>query len=140
MEWLKDALTIPTVGKGMYEITDDVNQCIRANQVKEGMCLLYNLHASASFIISEGFAGASQKDVEEFYQRLVPDGADWYRHTAEGKDDSPSHIRTTLTHQSLSIPVDAGKLTLGTWQEVFFFEHRAGNHTRQILIRLLKVS
>jgi len=140
MDWYKDTLTITTVGKGMYEITDEVARRLRGWQVKEGMCFLYNPHASASFVISEGFAGAAQKDVEEFYQRIAPDGANWYRHTAEGPDDSPSHIRTTLTHQSLSIPVDDGKLSLGTWQEIFFFEHRAGKHMRKTYIRCLKVA
>ena len=140
MEWFKDTLTFQTSGKGMYEITEDVDKRIRSWQVKEGMCFLYNPHASASFIISEGFAGASQKDVEEFYDRLVPDGAVWYRHTAEGPDDSPSHIRNTLTLLSLSIPIDDGKLSLGTWQEIFLFEHRSGRHSRRVLIRCLKVS
>ena len=140
MEWFKDTLTFQTSGKGMYEITEDVDKRIRSWQVKEGMCFLYNPHASASFIISEGFAGASQKDVEEFYDRLVPDGADWYRHTAEGPDDSPSHIRNTLTLLSLSIPIDDGKLSLGTWQEIFLFEHRSGRRSRRVLIRCLKVS
>jgi secondary thiamine-phosphate synthase enzyme len=140
MEWLKDTLTLHSVNKGMYEITDDVDKSIQKWQIKEGMCYLYNPHASASFIISEGFAGASQKDVEEFYERIAPDGAEWYQHTAEGPDDSPSHIRTTLTHQSLSIPIDDGKLSLGPWQEIFLFEHRLGDHTRKVLIRCLKVS
>jgi secondary thiamine-phosphate synthase enzyme len=140
MEWLKDAFTIRTVGKGMYEITEDVDKFIQGCEIEEGMCFLYNPHASASFIISEGYAGAAQKDVEEFYERIAPDGADWYRHTAEGPDDSPSHIRTTLTHQSLSIPIDDGKLSLGMWQEIFLFEHRTGRHTRRVQIRCLKVS
>ena len=140
MDWFKDTLTMQTVGKGMYEITDEVSNRLHRWEVEEGMCFLYNPHASASFIISEGYAGAAQKDVEEFYERIAPDGANWYRHTAEGPDDSPSHIRTTLTHQSLSIPVDSGKLSLGTWQEIFLFEHRKGKHTRRILIRCLKVA
>lgn len=140
MEWLKDSLTLRTVGKGMYEITTDVEKRVRAWGINEGICFLYNPHASASFVISEGYAGAAQKDVEEFYERIAPDGAAWYRHTAEGPDDSPSHIRTTLTHQSLSIPIDDGKLNLGTWQEIFFFEHRSAKHNRRVLIRCLKAS
>ena len=140
MEWLKGEIGIQTAGKGMYEITQFVEKQIRKWAIVEGMCFLYNPHASASFIVSEGFAGASQKDVEEFYERLVPDSADWYRHTAEGPDDSPSHIRTTLTLPSLTIPIDSGKLSLGTWQEVFFFEHRFGTHSRHVDLRCLKVS
>jgi secondary thiamine-phosphate synthase enzyme len=140
MEWFKDEIGIRTTGKGMYEITQNVEKHIREWKIEEGICFLYNPHASASFIVSEGFAGASQKDVEEFYERLVPDGADWYRHTAEGSDDSPSHIRTTLTLPSLTIPIDSGQLSLGTWQEIFFFEHRSGTRSRHVLLRCLKVS
>jgi secondary thiamine-phosphate synthase enzyme len=140
MEWLEGSFTLHTVSKGMYEITDEISRRIEEWKIEKGMCFLFNPHVSASFIISEGFAGAAQKDIEEFYERIVPDGSDWFRHTAEGPDDMPSHIRMTLTHQSLSIPIDNGKLNLGMWQEVFFFEHRIGKGVRDVLIRCLKVA
>ena len=140
MEFLEDSLTLHTVSKGMYEITDEITKRIDGWNIEKGMCFLFNPHVSASFVISEGFAGAAQKDIEEFYERLVPDSTDWFRHTAEGADDMPSHIRMTLTQQSLSIPINDGKLNLGMWQEVFFFEHRKGKGVREVLIRCLKVS
>lgn len=140
MEWLKDTLTIQSNGKGMYEITDRINKRIREWKVQEGMCFLHIPHVSASLTISEGYAGAAQIDVEEFYERLVPDGEKWYRHTSEGPDDSPSHIRFTLTQPGLSIPIDNGKLTLGTWQAIFIFEHRSSSRSRHVYIRCLKIA
>ena len=138
MEWLKDTLEFNTHGKGMIEITQAVQQCIHGLKIREGMCFLYIPHASASLTISESYDPSAQKDVEEFYERAVPENQSWYEHTLEGSDDSPSHIRATLTQTSLSIPIDGGKLSLGTWQGVFLFEHRSRSHRRQIFIRCLK--
>lgn len=139
MEWLKDTLEIQAHGKGMLEITDQVESCIRTWKIQEGMCFLYIPHASASLTISESYDPSARRDVEEFYERAVPENQSWYQHTLEGPDDSPSHIRTTLTQPSLSIPIDGGRLNLGTWQGVFLFEHRSRHQRRRILIRCLKV-
>jgi secondary thiamine-phosphate synthase enzyme len=104
------------------------------------MCFLYIPHSSASLLISESYDPSAREDVETFYEREVPENQAWYCHTLEGPDDSPSHIRATLTQPSLSIPIDDGHLSLGTWQGIYLFEHRARSHRRQIVIRCLKVS
>lgn len=139
MEWLKNALEFRTNGKGMLPITNHVEQLIQSWDIHEGMCFLYIPHASASLTISESYDPSAQADVEAFYEREVPENQSWYRHTLEGADDSPSHIRATLTQTSLSIPIDNGRLSLGTWQGIFLFEHRSRSHRRQIYVRCLKV-
>ncbi len=140
MEWFKDTLEFSTHGKGMREITDEVENTLRVWGVNEGMCFLFIPHTSASLTISESYDPSSRKDVEAFYERAAPENQAWYQHTLEGPDDSPSHIRATLTQPGLSIPVDGGRLSLGTWQGIFLFEHRTHSQRRRIHLRCLKVS
>jgi len=139
MDWLKTTLQIDTTGKGMTEITPRIQSALQDWNVQEGMCYLFLPHTSASLVTSEAFDPSARHDVEEFYERLTPERQSWYRHTIEGADDSPSHIRTTLTHSSLTIPIDNGSLSLGTWQGLFLFEHRSRAHHRHIELRCLKV-
>jgi len=140
MEWFKDALEIRTDGKGLYAVTEKVENMIQDWGIQEGMCFLYLPHASASLTITESYDPSARRDVEEFYELTVPEGEPWYDHTMEGPDDSPSHIRSTLTQPSLTIPVDGGSLSLGTWQGVFIFDHRSRGRSRRLLVRCLKVS
>jgi len=140
MEWFKDELEIRTDGKGLYAVTDDVEKMIREWGVHEGMCFLYLPHASASLTITESYDSSARRDVEEFYERTVPEGESWYNHTLEGPDDSPSHIRATLTQPSLTIPIAEGALRLGTWQGVFVFDHRSRGRCRHLLVHCLKIS
>ena len=140
MDWLKTSLQIETHGKGMYEITDSIQSVIREWSIQEGVCFLFLQHTSASLITCEAYDPSARRDVEEFYERLAPERQSWYRHTPEGPDDSPSHIRTTLTQSSLTIPIDDGCLNLGTWQGIFLFEHRSTPRQRELLIRCLKAS
>jgi len=137
---LKETLEVRTNVKGLTEITPLIEKQLSAWGVREGMCFMYLPHASASLTICEAYDPTARQDVETFYERIVPEGQPWYRHTLEGLDDSPSHIRATLTQPSLSIPVDSGRLSLGTWQGVFLFEHRSRSHRRTIHLRCLKVS
>lgn len=140
MDWYKDTLEFRTNGKNMYPITDSVERAIREWNIEEGMCFLYIPHASASLTISESYDPSSRRDVVEFYEREIPENQPWFKHTLEGPDDSPSHIRSTLTQTSLAIPIDNGRLSLGTWQGIFLFEHRAHSQRRQIYLRCLKIS
>ena len=140
MEWIKDNLTFKTNGKGMMKITAEIEALLRNFSVTEGLCYLFMPHVSASLAISEGYDPSSRSDVETFFERLAPEHKPWYRHTLEGSDDSPSHIRSVLTQPSLTLPVDDGSLTLGTWQEVFLFEHRAHPQTRRVNVRIMKVA
>jgi len=140
MKWHKSSLELPTRGKGLYAFTDRVNAQLRNWQVRQGMCFLYCPHTSASLTINENYDPSAQADLETSLEKLVPENAQWYRHTLEGPDDASSHIRAMLTGASLSIPVDDGQLSLGTWQGLYLFEHRSRAHTREILLRVLDMS
>ena len=139
MQWLKDTLEIVTRGKGLYPFTSAIHERLRSWGVQEGMCYLYLPHTSASLVISENYDPSAQADLEAFMERLVPENEAWQQHTLEGSDDSPSHMRAMLTHTSLTIPIDSGRLSLGSWQGVYLFEHRSRPHHRKILLRCLSV-
>lgn len=140
MNWYKDTIEVRTHGKGMHPFTDAVNERIRRWAVQEGMCYLYIQHTSASLVISESYDPSARLDMEVFMDRLAPENEPWYRHTLEGSDDSPSHLRSMLTLTSATIPIDDGRLSLGTWQGIYLFEHRTRPHRRTVLLRCLSVS
>jgi secondary thiamine-phosphate synthase enzyme len=139
VNWYKDTLEISTAGKGMYAFTDKVTERIRRWGIKEGMCYLYIQHTSASLVISENYDPTAQADMHAFMERLAPEGQAWYVHTLEGADDSPSHLRAMLTPTSVTVPIDGGRLSLGTWQGIYVFEHRARGQQRRVLLRCLSV-
>ena len=139
MNWFKDTLEINTRGKGLYPFTEQISACLQVWRVREGMSHIYLPHTSASLVISESYDPTARQDLETFIEKLVPEGENWYRHTLEGADDSTSHIRAMLTQTSLSIPVDNGQLSLGAWQGVYLFEHRASSQRRKVLLRCLSV-
>ena len=140
MKWFKKLIQVETHGKGLYSITDKISRVLQTWSVQEGMCYLFIPHTSASLIINESFDPTARQDMEYFLEHLVPEGEDWYRHTTEGSDDSSSHLRAILTQTSLTIPVDQGALSLGTWQGVYLFEHRVRSHRRKVVIRYLETS
>ncbi len=135
----KTTLEIPTHGKGLHDITENVRTQLHTWGVKEGMCFLFLPHTSASLIVSENWDPTARADLETFMERLVPEQHSWYTHDLEGPDDATSHIRSMLTETSLTIPVDDGNLSLGTWQGIYLFEHRARPHRRTVLMRVLSV-
>jgi secondary thiamine-phosphate synthase enzyme len=137
--WHKDTILIPTNGKGLYPFTDQVNACIRRWNIQEGMCFLFIQHTSASILINENYDPSAQADMEQFFEKMVPENQAWMCHTLEGSDDSSSHLRSAVTPVSLSIPIDESRLSLGTWQGIYLFEHRQHKQHRQVLIRCLAV-
>lgn len=137
MNWFKDTLEIITRGKGLYPFTDLVFSFIQKSGVQEGICFLFLQHTSASLVISESYDPSAKADLEAFMEKLAPENQPWHRHTLEGPDDSPSHMRAIITQPSLTIPIDKGRLSLGTWQAIYLFEHRARPHHRKVLIRCL---
>lgn len=139
MEFFKQNMRIKTNGRGLYEFTDQINTFIKDWRVRTGMAYLFVPHTSASLVINESYAASAQQDMEAFLDRIAPEGENWYQHTIEGRDDSPAHMRTMITTTSISIPVDEGQLSLGTWQGIFLAEHRRQSHHRQILLRVLAV-
>jgi secondary thiamine-phosphate synthase enzyme len=140
MQWHKSTLEIETNGKGLYPFTDAVQERLRSWGVQEGMCYLYLQHTSASLVISESYDPTARSDLEAFMERLVPEDQPWHRHTLEGSDDTTSHMRAMLTDTSLAIPLDDGQLSLGTWQGIYLFEHRARRQRRRVLLRCLSVA
>ena len=139
MNWYKTALEVSTPGKGLHEVTASIRAQLRAWDVREGMCYLFLQHTSASLVISENWDPTARADLGTFMERLVPERDSWYTHDLEGPDDATSHIRAMLTDTSLTIPVDDGDLSLGTWQGIYIFEHRARPHHRTLLMRVLSV-
>ena len=137
VKWYKDTISITTRGKGLYPFTEEIEGRLRDWEVREGMCYLYIQHTSASLVISESYDPSAKVDLEAFMDRLVPEGEPWHRHTLEGSDDSPSHMRAMMTQTSITIPIDDGRLSLGTWQGIYLFEHRRRGHRRNVLIRCL---
>jgi secondary thiamine-phosphate synthase enzyme len=131
-----DKLQIGSRGKGTYEFTREVERVVAASGVREGTVTVFVRHTSCSLVIMENAAPAARRDLERFFERLVPEGAD-YEHDDEGADDSTSHIRMALTRSSEVVPVIDGQLQLGTWQGLFLFEHRRQPHRRQIIVTVV---
>lgn len=131
-------LTTKTPGRGLHNVTAEV-----ANAVSElaagasGLVNLFLQHTSASLLIQENADPSAREDLEEFFERLVPEGEPWYRHLDEGPDDTVSHMRAAVLPTSLTIPVTNGKLAMGTWQGIYIAEHRRSPHTRKILITFI---
>ena len=139
MRWFKESIEVQTRGKGLYPFTDTVARLVQRWAVGEGMAFLFVQHTSASLLVSENYDPTARIDLETFMERLVPEDQPWMRHTLEGPDDSSSHLRAMLTPASLSIPIDRGQLSLGTWQGIYLFEHRAQRHQRKVLLRCLSI-
>ena len=132
-----DQLEVRTDGKGLYEITDDVQSKIDDFQVRNGTVSIFVQHTSCSIVITENADPTARRDLEEFFDRLVPEDTDYFTHDAEGSDDMPSHIRMVLTRTSETIPIVDGRLQLGTWQGIFLFEHRRRPHRRKVVITMM---
>ena len=123
--------------RGIHEITDDVARVVARSGVEDGMCTVFIRHTSASLTIQENADPSVRADLETFMDSLVPDGASWMTHTAEGDDDMPSHIKSVLTQVSLSIPIIGGRLALGTWQGIYVWEHRDHPTQREVLVSVV---
>lgn len=130
-------LEVSTAGRGLYLITSSVSECIAQHQPTRGESGLLNLfiqHTSASLLIQENSDPTARLDLQEFFDRLVPENQAWHRHVIEGPDDTVSHLKAALLPTFLQIPVENGKLRLGTWQGIYLFEHRRAEHHRKVLL------
>ena len=132
-----DQFTLSTRGKGTYDITSQVERIVRAAGIQTGTATVFVQHTSCSLVIYENADPSARTDLHEYFERLVPENTPWFVHTCEGPDDMPSHIRMVLTRTSEVIPVMHGRLTLGTWQGIFLFEHRRAPHTRSIVVSVV---
>ena len=130
-------VVVATRGRGFYEFTSEVQNLVRREKIQTGLVTLHVQHTSASLLIQENADPEVRRDLERFFARLAPDGDPLFRHTCEGDDDMPAHVRAALTSVSLSVPVSEGQLALGTWQGIYLWEHRIRSHHRQVIVHLL---
>jgi secondary thiamine-phosphate synthase enzyme len=132
-----ERLTVPTKGKGTYEITDQIQEIVAGSGIAVGTVTVFVQHTSCSLIIMENADPTARRDLEEFFDRLVPENAPYFEHDSEGPDDMPSHIRMVLTRTSEVIPVADSQMQLGMWQGIFLFEHRRAPHRRNVVVTVM---
>lgn len=126
-----ETIEIRTRGKGTYEITEQVAAAVGKSGIRTGIVSIFIRHTSASLVIYENADSSARADLHHFFEKIAPESGD-YVHTLEGADDSTSHLRMALTRTSEVVPIAEGRMTLGTWQGIFVFEHRRAPHSRQI--------
>ena len=131
------SIEVATRGKGLYEFTREVARWVASCEVRTGLVTLFIRHTSASLTIQENADPDVVKDLNDFFSRIAPEDNRLYRHTMEGPDDMPAHIRSALTQTQISVPVDGGRMLLGTWQGIYLFEHRSHGHRRTVALHLV---
>jgi secondary thiamine-phosphate synthase enzyme len=129
-------IEVPTRGPGLYEITREAEAFVAGQEISNGLLTCFIRHTSASLLIQENADPDVQKDLRDFFAHLAKSGMN-YRHTAEGPDDMPSHIRAALTQTSIGVPLQDGHLALGTWQGLYVFEHRDAPHRREVVLQVM---
>jgi secondary thiamine-phosphate synthase enzyme len=129
-------LVVETRGRGTYEITSQVSLAVAASDVSVGLCHLFIAHTSASLMLCENADPDVLRDMETFMRDLAPDGDPRFVHTAEGPDDMSAHVRSVLTHASVTLPISSGRLALGTWQGIYLWEHRTQPHRRRVIVTI----
>lgn len=136
MKQAHHTITVSTRGAGLYEITGPLDAFVRDAGVTDGLITCFIRHTSASLVIQENADPDVQKDLADFFAHLATSGPP-FRHTAEGPDDMPSHIRSALTQTSICIPLAGGRTALGTWQGLYVFEHRHAPHRREVTLHVM---
>ena len=137
MKQHQESLAITTFGPGLYDFTAKATAVVERAGVEKGIATFFIRHTSASLLVQENADRDVLTDLEAFMRRIVSRDPSLYRHTTEGADDMPSHIRSALTATSLSIPIGGGKMTLGTWQALYIFEHRDAGHRREVTVHVV---
>lgn len=132
-----ESFSVRTHGKGTTEITREIAGIVSRSGIESGTVTVFVRHTSASLVIMENADPSARRDLELFFDKLVPEDTPWFIHTQEGPDDMPSHIRMALTRTSEVIPIIGGRMTLGTWQGIFLFEHRRSRHHREIAVSVV---
>ena len=136
MKQVQTTITVATTGQGLYEVTGEISSWVSAQGIRCGLLCVFCRHTSASLTIQENADPDVARDLQSFFKKLVPENPSLYRHTCEGPDDMPAHIKGALSDVSLTIPVSGACLALGTWQGVYLFEHRVRPHTRKLVLHL----
>ncbi len=130
-------LSVDTRGRGLYDVTEPLAAWLAGQGVGDGLLTVFVRHTSASLVIQENADPDVLRDLESFFARLAPESGGLYRHTSEGPDDMPAHIRSALTQTQLCVPVADGRMALGTWQAIYLFEHRSRPHVRRLALHLI---
>jgi len=130
-------LQVRALRPGLHEVTGDVERWLQSHSISNGLLTLFCAHTSASLLIQENAARAARQDLEDFFARIAPEDRSLYTHNDEGPDDMPAHIKSALTQTQLSIPIQDGRMMLGTWQGIYLFEHRRDPPTRRIALHLI---
>ena len=136
MKQAQDTITVGTRGQGLHEVTAEIADWVSRQDIGTGLLTVFCRHTSASLTIQENADADVQRDLEDFFKKLVKEDPSLYRHTTEGPDDMPAHSRSALTDVCLTIPVSGGRLGLGTWQGIYLFEHRTRPHERRLILHL----
>ncbi len=131
-----ESLSVATRGRGLHEVTREVQAAVARSGIEEGLCTVFVRHTSASLLVQENADPTAKSDLERWLDRLVPDGDPFYEHDTEGPDDMPGHIKAALTATSLSIPIVGAKLALGTWQGLYLWEHRRRGSRRELVLHI----
>ena len=137
MKQVQHSLSLRPREQGLYEVTGEIAAWLAEQPVSEGLLTVFIRHTSASLLIQENIDPDVQHDLETFFEKLVPEELHLYRHTAEGPDDMPAHIKGALTQTQLNIPVGSGRMMLGTYQGIYVFEHRRVPRTRELVLHLI---
>jgi secondary thiamine-phosphate synthase enzyme len=135
MRQASGSLNVRAPSRGLHEITREIAGWTTEAEISEGLLTVFCSHTSASLVIQENATPAAKRDLERYFERIAPEGAD-YEHDDEGPDDMPSHLRSAMTRTSEAIPISEGRLALGTWQAVYLFEHRRHAHTRHVVVHV----
>jgi len=131
-----ERLRVEPDAAGLHEITAGIEACVRRARIDEGLCTIFVRHTSASLVIQENADPSARRDLERWLERLVPEADPLYTHTTEGPDDMPAHVRSALTATSIAIPIDGGRLVLGTWQGIYLWEHRRHPGPRTVVLHI----
>ena len=137
IKFLKHELYIKTSGQFLYEITNEINDWIKKENILQGHLVIFIRHTSASLVIQENASQDVLEDITHFFSKLVPENNSLYTHTIEGIDDMPAHIKSLLTQTSVTIPIENNQMNLGTWQGIFLFEHRKTSFDRKIKLSFM---
>jgi secondary thiamine-phosphate synthase enzyme len=132
----RERISVPGRGPGLHPVTDEIARVVTQSGVKNGLCSIFIQHTSASLLITENADPAVRRDLSRYFSELAPESAT-YEHDDEGPDDMPAHLRTALTPVSETIPVENGRLLLGTWQGIYLFEHRRAHHERKVVVTVM---
>ena len=137
MRQASETIAVATRGRGLFDVTRPILDWVAAQRIETGLLTIWCRHTSASLLVQENASPEVLLDIDDFFTVLAPENAGRYRHSIEGPDDMPAHLRAALTQVQLTVPISDGAPALGTWQGVYVFEHRARPHRRSLALHVI---